>query len=231
MQLRIQTIANVLVVLAVIHSHILPRCGAEIQRLFNGRDLEGWSGDEKVWSVQDGQIVGSSVGNAIAANTFLVWQGGEVADFRLTYKARLEGDNNSGVQYRSSLADPKTWKVVGYQADIHTNPEYAAMLYSEGTGREIVATRGQKVVVDAESGKPEVVGQTTAVTPVDVSQWHEYTILARGNHLIHYLDGKVAVDVTDNHKEKLDRGIIALQVHAGPPMTVYFKDIVLETFP
>ncbi len=228
---RIRTISKLFVVLALAHCDVPTRCMAETQSLFNGRDLEGWSGDEKVWSVRDGQICGSSVDNPVAENTFLVWQGGEVADFRLTYKARLEGDNNSGVQYRSKLKDPKTWKVVGYQADIHPNPEYAAMLYSEGTGRAIVATRGQKVVVDAESGKPEVVGQTTAVTPVDISQWQEYTILARGNHLIHYLDGKVAVDIVDNHQDRLNKGIVALQVHAGPPMTVYFKDIQLETFP
>jgi hypothetical protein len=228
---RIRTISKVFVVMALAYCDLPPRCVAEIQSLFNGRDLEGWSGNEKVWSVQDGQVRGSSVDNPVAENTFLVWQGGDVADFRLAYKARLEGDNNSGVQYRSTLKDPKTWKVVGYQADMHANPEYVAMLYSEGTGRAIVATRGQKVVVDAESGKPEVVGQTTAVTPVDISRWHEYTIVARGNHLVHLLDGKVTVDIVDNHKEKPDKGIVALQVHAGPPMTVYFKDIQLEIFP
>lgn len=204
--------------------------GAESQQLFNGQNLNGWSGNEELWSARDGQIVGSTVDNPIEANTFLVWQGGEVGDFRLTYKARVEGDNNSGVQYRSSLADPKTWKVVGYQADMHANPEYLGMLYSEGTGRGIVATRGQKVVVDEKAGQPKVVGKTTDPTPVDVTQWHDYEIIARGNHLIHKLDGKVTVDVTDNHQQQLNRGIIALQLHAGPPMTAYFKDIVLEKF-
>jgi len=67
--------------------------------------------------------------------------------------------------------------------------------------------------------------------PIDISKWHEYTIVARGNHLIHLVDGNVTVDVTDNHLEKADRGIIAIQVHQGPPMTVFFKDIVLESFP
>ncbi|TWU28326.1 family 16 glycoside hydrolase [Bythopirellula polymerisocia] len=215
-------------VLLIASCHAIPLRGAEEQSLFDGQDLEGWSGNEKVWSVIDGQIVGSTVDNPVAANTFLVWQGGEVGDFRLTYKARLKGDNNSGVQYRSTLADPKTWKVIGYQADMHANPEYLAMLYSEGTGRGIVATRGQKVVVDEETGQLKVVGKTTDPTPVDISQWHDYEIIARGNHLIHKVDGKVTVDVTDNHKKKLDRGIIALQVHAGPPMTVFFKDILLE---
>ena len=139
----------------------VPLQAAEGRSLFNGRNLEGWSGNVNNWSVQDGQIVGTTVGNKIDANTFLIWQGGEVGDFRLTYQARLEGKNNSGVQYRSKLVDPKTWRVSGYQADIHPKPENTAMLYSEGTGRGIVAERGQKVVVDAESGKPQVVGQTS----------------------------------------------------------------------
>jgi len=206
----------------------VPLQAGEKQSLFNGHSLEGWSGDENVWSVQDGQIVGTTIDNTIEANTFLVWQGDEIGDFRLTFQARVEGDNNSGVQYRSKVVEPKTWKVSGYQADMHPKPEYTAMLYSEGTGRGIVAERGQKVVVDAKTGEPEVVGQTSPVTPVDISQWHEYTIEAKGNHLIHLLDGEVTVDVLDNHREQLDTGVIALQVHAGRPMTVWFKDIVLE---
>ncbi len=222
------TISCVVGILTLTLCQLLPLAADERQPLFNGRDLSGWSGNEKLWSVQEGQIRGSTVDHPIEANTFLVWQGGDVGDFRLSYQARVEGDNNSGVQYRSKLVDPKTWKVVGYQSDMHPNPEYVGMLYSEGTGRGIVATRGQKVVVDEKSGRPEVVGETAPATPVDISKWHDYEIIARGNHLIHKLDGKVTVDVTDNHKEKLDRGIIALQVHAGAPMTAFFQDIVLE---
>ncbi len=198
------------------------------QELFNGRNLDGWDGDPQVWSVEDGAIVGSSVDHKIKANTFLVWKGSEYDNFRLTYKARLEGDNNSGVQYRSTLADPKTWKVIGYQADMHSKPEYTAMLYGEGTGRSIMAERGTKAVLETESSASSVDKAAFEVTPVDLSQWHEYEIIANGNRLIHKLDGKTTIDVTDNHEKALKRGIIALQVHAGQPMTVYFKDINLE---
>lgn len=196
--------------------------------LFNGKSLEGWSGNPEIWSVQDGQIVGSTVGKKIKANTFLVWEGGEVDDFELTFKARVEGNNNSGVQYRSKLADPKTWRVIGYQADLHPAPNYIGMLYGEGTGRGIIAERGQKVTISAETGKPEVVGSTGPVTPIDITKWHEYTVIAKGNHLIHKIDGQVATEITDNHKEAFQKGIVALQVHAGPEMTAYFKDIELK---
>ena len=196
--------------------------------LFNGRDLEGWSGNEKLWSVREGQIVGTTVGHEIAANTFLIWQGGEFEDFCLKFKVRVDGENNSGVQYRSKVTDAKTWRVAGYQVDIHPKPEYAGMLYGEGTGRGILAERGEKVVAGTELVKSKLEGQIFPVPPIDISKWHEYTILVQGNHLIHKIDGKVTVDITDNHEKKCDRGILALQVHRGPPMTVYFKDLTLE---
>ena len=201
----------------------------EKQSLFNGKDLEGWKGDTEVWSVRDGTIVGSSVDHPIPANTFLVWQGGEVGDFRLQYKARLEGDNNSGVQYRSKLTDPKTWGVSGYQADIHAQTNYTGMLYGEGMGRHVIAERGQKVV-DGEKKEVWPLNNGAALEPIDVTKWHTYTVEARGNHLVHRVDDETTVDVTDNHEKQLARGIIGLQVHAGEPMTVWFKDITLETF-
>jgi hypothetical protein len=200
----------------------------EKQTLFNGKNLDGWSGNPDLWKVADGAIVGSTVDKKIGGNTFLVWDGGDVADFKLTLEAKIEGNNNSGIQYRSKLADPKTWRVIGYQADIHPAARYTGMLYGEGIGRGIVAQRGTKVVVDAKSGKPKVVENTEKVEPIKISEWHEYTIIARGNQLVHKIDGKVAVEITDNHAKKLDSGIIALQLHAGGPMTAHFRNIVLE---
>ena len=226
------------VALILLTCNTSPACAGEKIKLFNGRDLSGWTGDEKVWSVREGQIVGSSVEQPIQANTFLLWQGYRqdgrqdsiVEDFRLTFKFRLEGDNNSGVQYRSRRADPKTWQVIGYQADIHPRAEYTGMLYGEGTDRAIIAERGQKVVIKNEKVVTPLPGQTTPLDPLDLSKWHEFTIDARGNRLIHKIDGRVTVDVTDDHEKSVRRGILALQVHAGPPMTVYFKDLVLEDF-
>ncbi|QDS98299.1 3-keto-disaccharide hydrolase [Adhaeretor mobilis] len=195
--------------------------------LFNGKDLAGWEGDPKLWSVQDGQIVGSTIGTKIESNTFLIYQGGEFADFRLQFKARLAGDNNSGVQYRSQVTNPKMWAVAGYQMDIHANPPYTAMLFGEGTGRHIIALRGQKMEIEEEKVESPL-KEGGKLKPIDLAKWHQYTIEARGNRLVHKLDGKVTVDVTDNHKKKCDRGVIALQVHQGKPMTVWFKDILLE---
>ncbi len=210
-------------------SSSLQAAECEKQSLFNGRDLDGWTGNSDLWSVRDGQIVGTTVGHHLEANTFLIWQGGEFEDFHLTFKVRVEGENNSGVQYRSQVTDPKTWRVTGYQVDVHPKPEYAGMLYAEGTGRGIVAERGEKVVAGKELVKSKLEGQTFPVPPIDITKWHEYTIIAQGNHLVHKIDGKVTVDITDNHEKKCERGIFALQVHRGPAMTAFFKDIYVET--
>lgn len=199
----------------------------EATDLFDGKTLNGWTGNPALWSVQDGVIVGSTMETKTPKNTFLILENVEVADFTLTLETKLEGGNNSGVQYRSTVKDPATWSVIGYQADMHPNPPFVGMLYGEGLGRGIIAKRGQKVVIDEASGKPTVTGETTAPEKLDLSQWHSYTITAKGNHLVHMVDGKVTVDITDNHKKKLMKGVIALQVHAGKPMKVSFRNLRL----
>ena len=114
--------------------------GAEFKELFNGRDLEGWEGDERIWRVEDGLLTGQTTPETnLKANTFAIWTGGDVADFELKVVFRMEGENNSGVQYRSQR-NPKNGKysLVGYQADIHPAPNYTGMLYDEG-GRGIAS--------------------------------------------------------------------------------------------
>ena len=81
---------------------------AGMQPLFNGRDLAGWDGDPRLWSVRDGVIHGETTPENVAqGNTFLIWQGGEVGDFELRLSFRCNATNNSGIQYRSRhITDP-----------------------------------------------------------------------------------------------------------------------------
>ena len=200
----------------------------EFQSLFNGKDLSGWAGKTEFWSVKDGAIFGQTTKDKpTKGNTFLVWQGGEVGDFVLKAKVRFTG-NNSGVQYRSELVgNPDDYVVKGYQADLHPKPEYFGMLYAE-KWRGIVAQRFQRVVV-GEDGKSQVVGQVGDKNQnlVD-SEWNELAIVAVGNRQIHQVNGVTTMDLTDNHPDAKRSGIIALQLHAGAPMTVEFKDIQLR---
>ena len=206
-------------------------CEDGFQQLFNGKDLTGWNGDPSLWTVEDGCITGTTNGpDHLKYNKFLIWDG-TAADFEFRCEFRLEGQNNSGVQYRSVHdKDKGEFVCVGYQADIHGNAEFTGMLYDE-KGRGIIAKRGQKVVIGAD-GKKTVTPLKGEVKPVDLTEWHELTIIARGNHLIHKLDGVVTVDITDNQKEEAETsGVIAFQVHRGKAMKAQFKSVRLKKFP
>ena len=122
------------------------------QSIFNGKDLSGWDGNTKLWSVKDGVIVGkTSVEDPLKANTFLIWTNGTTSDFELRFSYKITPNNdkgfaNSGVQYRSKVLDPAGWRVGGYQADFEAGPTYSGILYDEGGvagGRGIMAARGE----------------------------------------------------------------------------------------
>lgn len=227
----ISTLRHVLLalfILAAAGAAIAQEAEEGFKELFNGRDLTGWKGDEKVWSVRDGLLVGETKkAGDIDRNTFLVWTGGEVGDFDLRVEFRLEGDNNSGVQYRSQRIPDTEHGIKGYQADLHPAANFIGMLYDEG-GRGLVSERGQKVVLKA-GGEKEVEVFARDFEAPDVSEWNVLEIIARGNHVIHKLNGEVTVDITDNDPENADaKGLLALQVHAGAPMKVEFKSVRLK---
>lgn len=197
--------------------------------LFNGKDLTGWDGNPELWSVEDGAITGKTNGpDHLPYNQFLIWTGGEVKDFELRLEFRLEGNNNSGVQYRSQQrTDVGKWSIKGYQADIHPAPNYSGMLYDEG-GRGILAQRGEKVTV-SEAGEKQVEKLDVAVDPIDMTKWHQMTVICRGNHLIHQIDGVTTVEIIDNQEAERElAGLIAFQVHRGPAMKAQFRNIRLK---
>lgn len=203
---------------------------AQERQLFNGKDLTDWEGNPESWSVQDGAITGTTTDEKrLPYNQFLIWRGGTVKNFELTAKIRQTG-NNSGIQYRSKeLKDVGPWSVGGYQCDVHPQTANNAMLYDE-RGRAIVAQNGQTVIIDRD-GQKWVVKETEPVQ-ADVSEWNEYTVIARGNHLIHKLNGKVTCDVIDHQESQRElEGILAIQIHQGPAMKVQVKDIVLKVLP
>lgn len=197
------------------------------QSLFNGKDLDGWSGDTRLWRVEDGTLVGETddTGRKIDENSFLIWQGGEPGDFELEFQARITGNNNSGVQYRSRVLDPARWVVGGYQMDLHPKPAYLGMLYEE-RGRGIACERGQRVKL---GDAPSATG-TLEVPEVDLAVWNSYRIVAQGFVLRHFINGKLAAEIQDVQPEKrAAKGIVALQVHAGPAMKAEFKDIRIRS--
>ena len=79
-----------------------------------------------------------------------------------------------------------------------------------------------------EDGKTKVIGKTSEVTPVNLGEWQKYEIICKGNRLIHKLNGKVTVDIEDNHPERLLKGMIGMQLHVGGPMECWFRNIQLK---
>jgi hypothetical protein len=197
------------------------------EAIFNGRDLTGWKGDLNLWTVEDGAITGTTTAEKpLKENSFLIWEG-ELDDFELSLKFRIQ-DGNSGIQFRSQSHGD--FKVGGYQADIDAGMRYMGILYDE-RGRGILAERGQKVVRGAD-GKSEVVALELDNDKFKQSfkpgEWNTYVIRAEGNRITQTINGMMTVDFTDNDEAGRDAsGILALQIHVGPPMKVQFKDVQL----
>jgi len=199
------------------------------ESLFDGKSMDGWKGKAEFWSVEDGALTGTTTPeNPTKGNTFLIYQGDDVADFELRLKFKIEG-GNSGIQYRSvHLGDSV---VSGYQADIDAAGKWVGILYEE-KGRGILAKRGEHVKVDSD-GKKSVIAKTAAEAEIAASikkdDWNEYVLIAKGNELTQKLNGLVTIKLTDEQEDKRKAsGILALQLHQGPPMKVQFKDIQLK---
>lgn len=201
----------------------------EAKELFNGKDLDGWDGDPAVWSVEDGAIVGRTKEKQLKHNEFLIWKGGDVRDFKLTLQYRIEG-GNSGIQYRSKVLDPKEWIVGGYQADIDSGPTYSGILYEEKM-RGILAKRGERMAIDKDGKRTiEKIGDAAELQKsIHTDNWNDYTIEVRGERMTHTINGKLMSETIDrDEKKRAKSGVLALQVHAGPPMTVKFRKLVYE---
>ncbi len=222
----------------------LTAMAAEPVQIFNGKDLEGWEGNKELWSVKDGTITGITppdpadpTKGILKHNTFLIWRGGLVSDFELTFKYRIE-KGNSGIQYRSKELPAGEFGPIltGYQADFEAGTKYSGILYEE-KGRGILALRGEKTVIKAaaDGGKKPVIEKAGTVGDSDAIQasiksedWNEYKIIAKGNHVQHFINGQQTIDVTDEDAANAPtEGVLGLQIHQGPPMIVQFKDFNL----
>jgi hypothetical protein len=219
--------------------------------LFNGKDLTGWDGLPGVWSVEDGAITGRNRAEVpLEGNTFLIWKAGTVGDFTLRLRFRFQpvagaamAKGNSGVQYRSHVIDPAKRVVGGYQADMDGGGKYVGMLYEE-RGRGILALPTQKVRLSPQAGKPgeppqakiDVLGATASeadraalTAAVARGEWMDLTLIVEGRLLRHYVNGvQTAEIVDDDDAHRAASGVLALQVHAGEPMMVQFKEIRLK---
>lgn len=203
--------------------------------IFDGETLQGWKGDPSFWSVEDGAITGQTTKeNPTNGNTFIVWQGGEPADFELELEYKIDG-GNSGIQYRSfPRSDTDPYRIGGYQADFEAGDTYSGICYGEGF-RGILSKRGDKTTLSLDDQgklvrKVENFGDSAEIgKAVKKGDWNKYRIVAKGYEFTHYINGVKTTELIDNDtKDRRAKGLIALQLHAGPPMKVQFRNIRLK---
>lgn len=207
---------------------------AEWETLFDGKTLENWDGNPNFWRVENGAITGQTTkDNPTKGNTFIIWRGGKVGDFELTLDYKII-NGNSGIQYRSFEVPNQKWVIGGYQGDFEAGKTYSGILYGEKF-RGILCKRGQKTVLTRENDKFQVknvgtIGDSDEIqSKIKSEDWNTYRIVAKGFHFEHYINGVKTAECTDkDEKERRAEGLLALQLHAGPPMKVQFKNIKLK---
>lgn len=209
--------------------------------LFNGKDLSGWKGLPDYWEVKDGEIRGHEIKEK-SKQTFLVWDGGNVKNFELRLKFKFtEVDGkiggNSGIQFRSKVLDPATFKVGGYQADFDAGNQYTGIIYDEAGvagGRGIMSKRGEKTVYTADGNpkKPETSklekSDKELKELIKVGDWNDAVLTVKGNHFVFKINGNTTTEMIDDNPKAVAEGVIALQLHAGHTMDIRFKDIKLK---
>lgn len=219
--------------------------------IFDGQTLDNWKGDPTYWRAENGNLVGEVTPTTLLkTNTFLVWQGGQPADFELKLEFRIAEAGNSGINYRSELLDTIPNALRGYQADIDGKIRYTGQNYEERK-RATLAYRGEKVIINTQENPDEpgslranvakncwqsreVIGSLgesdSLMTKIKPEDWNECHLIIKGNRLQHYINGILMSDVTDNDEvNRKMAGMLGVQVHVGPPMKVEYRNIRLKS--
>ena len=220
--------------------------------IFDGKSLDGWEGDPTYWHAEKGLLIGEVTPEThLESNTFIIWQGGQPADFELKLEFRITEAGNSGINYRSERLDTIPFALKGYQADIDGKNTYTGQNYEERK-RTTLAYRGEKVVVKSQENSFErgslranvknnawqnrevqaSLGNSDSLkSKIKAEGWNSSHIIVKDNHLQHYVNRILMSEVTD--LDSLNRkasGFLGLQVHVGPPMKVEFRNIKLKEY-
>ena len=218
--------------------------------IFDGKTLNNWEGDPTYWRVENGNLVGEITPQTLLkTNSFIIWKGGEPANFELKGEFNITEKGNSGINYRSEKLTDVPYALKGYQADIDGANRYTGQNYEE-RGRTTLAYRGQITSVNPQTGnwKPEDVrakvknnawsdlrvtgslGNTDSLkTKIKSQDWNSFHLIVKVNHLQHYINGILMSDVMDNDViNGKSKGIIGVQVHVGPPMKVEYRNLRLK---
>ncbi|MFN9237775.1 MAG: DUF1080 domain-containing protein, partial [Planctomyces sp.] len=209
--LRLLSFAMLLVVSCCVRAQDLPAQPENSKEIFNGKDLAGWDGDPRLWSVRDGVIHGETTEeNKADGNTFLIWQGGRTGNFDLRLSFRCNATNNSGIQYRSkhiTEGNPRNKGVVrGYQHELRNEldfPNVSGFIYDEGGKRGRIILVGERGTWEAsgKQAKAELIDGDGWKKLFRLDDWNDVVIRAEGNRIQHWMNGRLILDLQDNHPE------------------------------
>ena len=218
--------------------------------IFDGKTLTGWDGDPTYWRVENGNLVGEiTPATLLKTNSFIIWKGGEPGDFELKGEFNITEKGNSGINYRSDQLTDVPFALRGYQCDIDGAVRYTGQNYEERR-RTTLAYRGQKTRIKPYTGEStaeairanvarnawtglSVVGSVgnsdSLKTFIKSEDWNTFHIIAKGNHLQHYINGILMSDVIDEDMVNgRAKGLLGVQVHVGPPMKVQYRNLILK---
>lgn len=225
-------LASALVVIAAGLASFKAPKQAGFVKIFDGKTLNGWDADTAFWRVENGVMVGQVFpGKVPKANTFIIWKGGQPADFEFKAEYRISLEGNSGVQYRSEELKDIRYALKGYQADIDGADVYTGQNYEE-RGRGFLAMRGQKALLKANE-KPVITGSVgnsdSLKAFIHKGGWNEIHIIAKGNKMQHFINGKLMSETIDEDAtNRKASGVIGMQVHVMPKMKVEYRNIYLK---
>ncbi len=201
------------------------------ESIFDGNTLTGWSApDMRYFRVADGAITGETTKELNPErNQFIVWQGGELADFEVEFQFRIFGEkSNSGMQFRSKVKEHGL--VHGYQADIDGKAKFFGGIWDEYGTRKSLAARGQTVLIATDGTRTTApLSGSDHLTGIPLDQWTTYRIKAVGPRcelFINQIPTAVLIDHENN--KALRSGVLAMPIIPGEPMKVQYRNIRIK---
>ena len=223
-------------------------------QMFDGKTLNGWDGPFDLWHVEDGAIVVHSKTNPPTGSTYMLWTGGELANFEFRFEVKLDGARaNSGVQFRAmKLAEVpgrpmSKWETRGYQADFDNYADNVGALIECCSGasrpdlprvRPDRASAGQVVRTSVVDGQLPTTLMTfgsdraTMMKTFKVGDWNQMYVIARDRELIYSINGQLmSVLIDDNPTRAFLKGWLEIQLEGSGENTASFRNLWVKKLP
>lgn len=209
-RLRAPLFLSVVCIAALLYS-VQPVLAADgpWQPIFDGKTFTGWEGNQKIFRIEDGAIVGGNLREALPQNEFLCTVDA-YDNFVLRAQFKLVGEaTNAGIQIRSTRI-PGSHEVIGYQADLGDG--FWGAIYDESRRNRVLTGPNEADVLQV----------------LDRDGWNDYAIYANGRRIRLFINGFLTADYTEPDLSLDQQGHICLQIHSGPPGEVWYKDLQLK---